>query len=407
VVINTCTVTSKAEQKARRLIRLALKENPDAAILVTGCYAELSAPEIETISPRVIIIPGSKKSLILSLAEDLRVMGAGHSHLADFCKERLLALETGKTDPFAFAPDAFAAHSRASIKIEDGCNNACAFCRVHLARGKSISLDLATVLARVQHLEAQGSREVVLTGINLSQYSAMDCPDFSQLLTQLLTGTQTMNFRVSSFEPDKIDENFLRAISHPRVRPFFHLPIQSGSPSVLRRMYRNSDTSRIESCINDLRRIKADPFIAFDLITGFPGESDEEFQETLGFIERTQPAWIHVFPFSPREGTPAAEMRPRVPERISTERAAALSQIALANKAAFALRNQGKVLQAIVESVAPDGIRVFTENALIANIKTTALTEQVSRGESLLVKIERALPPNSDIDLEASLAGHP
>jgi threonylcarbamoyladenosine tRNA methylthiotransferase MtaB len=403
VVINTCTVTSKAEQKARRLIRLALKENPEATILVTGCYAELSAPEIAGISPRVIIVPGSKKSLILALAEEIRTLGVGHSSLADFCKERLHALETGKNDPFAFAPDAFTAHSRASIKIEDGCDNACAFCRVHIARGKSLSLDLATVLSRVQRLESQGSREVVLTGVNLSQYSTADCPDFPELLSQLLAGTSIMSFRVSSFEPDKMDERFLRAISHERVRPFFHLPVQSGSPSVLRHMYRNNDISQIVSSIDSLRRIKDNPFIAFDLITGFPGESDGEFAETLDFIERTKPAWIHVFPFSPRQGTPAERMRPHVPERVSTERAASLTQLAVANKKRYSLQNQGKVLRAIVENTAEGEILAFTENALMARVEIDYSSNNIKRGDAIQVKISNARASSSEIDLEAQL----
>jgi threonylcarbamoyladenosine tRNA methylthiotransferase MtaB len=394
VVINTCTVTSKAEQKARRLIRLALRQNPDATVFVTGCYAELAAAEIEAISPRVVVIPGSSKSRLLGLAQEIGRCPVGHGEGPGFFREALRATSASATSSFDFAPSNFTFHSRAALKVEDGCDNACAFCRVHIARGPARSLAADTLIERVRALETSGMREVVLTGVNLSHYRDGDGSGFPELLARLLAATDNLSFRVSSYEPDRVTPHFIQAVSHERVRPFFHLPIQSGSASVLRRMNRASDVEALLSAIAALRAVRDDPFIAFDLIAGFPGETEAEFAETLDFAARADPAWIHVFPFSPRPGTPALSLRPHVPERVTTERAERLTRFAKARKTAYVERNLGKSVKAIVETIEPAGLAFFTENALSGFLPRT---EGLSRGQEIFVTARPSLAPEYDI----------
>jgi threonylcarbamoyladenosine tRNA methylthiotransferase MtaB len=348
VVLNTCTVTSKAEQKARRLIRQALRDDPGAVVIVTGCYAEMEEEAIAALGDRLVVLRGSRKDALLGLPARLAAADAGHADPFDILREECAALSGEPRDPFGFAPSAFTFHSRASLKIEDGCDNACAFCRVRLARGPSLSLDPSLALERVRALEEAGYAEIVLTGVNLSQYSSGGL-DFSGLLNTLVEGTARVAFRISSYEPGRIDSAFLEAVSRERVRPFFHLPLQSGSPATLARMGRDPDIQALRRAVEGLRRAADDPFISFDMICGFPGESEAEFAESEGLARDLRPAWIHIFPYSPRPDTPAASFRDRVPERVAAERAKLLSGLAHQGRIEYARRWTGRVVDAVLE----------------------------------------------------------
>lgn len=371
-VINTCTVTSKAEQKARRVMRQALAANPDAVVLVTGCYAQMDPDGLALVQPRTLVVPGEEKAALLSLASWLQENWQGHGDLLNAVAEWRQTLEPAagdlpRPDPFAYHPLTFAFHSRPSLKIQDGCDNRCAYCRVCLARGPSVSLPAERLLERVRELERSGKAEVVLTGINLAQYrdGAMRFPG---LLTYLAANTERIRFRISSWEPEHVDAAFLEAFAHPRVQPHVHLSVQSGSSAVLRRMARPYSAERVLEAIAALRAAKDDPFIAADLISGFPGESDAEFAETLDFCARADFAWIHAFPFSARPGTRAWDMRPKVPERVAGERGAALSAIAREGKARYVARQAGRLVTVILEK---DGNLDLDEE--VSSIQTSAL----------------------------------
>jgi threonylcarbamoyladenosine tRNA methylthiotransferase MtaB len=355
VVFNTCTVTSKAEQKARREMRLALRLNPDAVAVVTGCYAELDPEAVEEVAPRAVVVPGSRKDGLRAMAAGLVAARLEGLDLLDEAR-RLAAVAAGKTpDPFAFAPGDARFHSRVQLKVQDGCDNRCAYCRVCLARGRSVSLEPELVLSRATALAARGVPEIVLTGVNLSQYRSGGL-DFSGLLSLLVEGTASTAFRVSSWEPDRVDAAFVRAFAMPRVRPHLHLSVQSGSDAVLRSMGRRYGRDDVIRAAEAVRAVRDDPFIGADIILGFPGETDGDFRDTLDLLERVRPAWIHAFTFSPRPGTRAFDMKPRVPERIAVERAAAVQALAVSGKAAFAALRSGRVLEAVVETYgsAPD-----------------------------------------------------
>lgn len=351
-IVNTCTVTGKAEQKARRILRQALTNSPAGIVIATGCYAQMDAAALASLGDRVVVIPGDAKQSLPKLPQYIDEHWQGHGELTDLVSE--WAVLYGKADSgdlpdrFAFKPVSRVFHSRPSVKIQDGCDNRCSYCRVCLARGASVSLDPSEVLSRVSALE-QGSRaEVVLTGVNLSQYRSAGM-SFGELLSFLLRGTSTISFRISSFEPDRIDEAFLKAFSDPRIRPHVHLALQSGSDAVLKRMRRRYTATIVRNAVASLRSVREDPFLAADIIAGFPGESEAEFAETLELCKELDLAWIHAFPFSPRPGTPAFDMRPLVPERVAGERIRLLSNLAILGSRRYAARWAGREVDAVLE----------------------------------------------------------
>jgi threonylcarbamoyladenosine tRNA methylthiotransferase MtaB len=285
-------------------------------------------------------------------------------------------------DRFAFNPESFAFHSRPSLKIQDGCNNACAYCRVHIARGASTSLPAAAALERAQALEAAGRAEIVLAGVNLSQYRDGEV-DFPGLLRILIAGTSRIAFRISSYEPDKLDGAFVEAFAEARVRPHVHLALQSGSDPVLAAMGRKYDAASVRAAVGELRRVKGDPFLAADIIAGFPGESEADAEASLELARDCGFAWIHAFRFSPRPGTKAASMPRRVSERVAGERAAALLELGRSGRASYVGRWLGRDVDAVLES----DLYATTENYL--KVKIEALPEGASPGQAIRCRIER------------------
>jgi threonylcarbamoyladenosine tRNA methylthiotransferase MtaB len=353
LVVNTCTVTSKAEQKARRIIRKALKENPLCRVIVTGCYAQLDAeaiaaletdlPETRNPAPRLFVVPGDLKPELLKLPGKFSPgsIRAG--------PEKTEVFGNQKGDPFAYEASGFSFHSRAFLKIQDGCDHACAYCRVTLARGKSVSLDSKVILNRLKELEGRGYGEAVLTGVNIGQYRGGAGEDLAGLLVYLLANTGGIALRLSSLEGEGITEEFLDVIQNKRIRPHFHLSIQSGSKTVLERMGRRYAPEEIEKNIAAFRERKDDPFLACDIIAGFPGETRDEFEETRLFCERAGFAWIHAFPYSKRPGTAAASFKNPVSEREAAARVECLGALAASSRAGYVRRWVGRTVEAIGE----------------------------------------------------------
>ncbi|MBN1835618.1 MAG: tRNA (N(6)-L-threonylcarbamoyladenosine(37)-C(2))-methylthiotransferase MtaB [Spirochaetales bacterium] len=367
-VLNTCTVTSRSEQKARRLIRKLSRERTGSLVLVTGCYAQLNRRDIEVLGANVRVISQEDKSRLLELP---RTLGAG-SGLPEW--DRALPSLTGaagQADLFAYQVEHFSFHSRGFLKIQDGCDGRCAYCRVPLARGGSVSLEADQVVARLRALEQAGYREVVLTGVDISDYRG----GLGPLLRRLLAETEGVRLRLSSLEPERISAELADAASHPRVRPHFHVPVQSGSPRILSAMRRRYGIEAVERAVALLRQAKNDPFLAADMIVGFPGESDEDFQGSRELVERLELSALHVFPFSPRPGTAAMDMRPRVPERVRDLRAHELLCLSDAMRRRYAERWAGRRVEAVLEEPHAGGWaaggaawRGLTENYLQARI---------------------------------------
>ena len=343
-IVNTCTVTSKAEQKARREIRLFAKQSP---VLVTGCYAQVNPKEIEELSDNVVVLPLMRKPELLGLSAfldehgDMDILTA----IREFAKER----REGYGGLFDFAPSQFSYHSRSYLKIQDGCDNNCGFCRVHIARGPSRSLDADEVVRRALEIEKKGYHEIVLTGVNLTMYDHTG-RGLGGLLQKLLGAVgPDMRFRLSSLEPDHIDDLLLEQLKDSRMQPYFHIPIQSAADRVIKRINRTYDSSHLEYVISTLRQIKDDLFLACDIITGLPAEGDEEFEITRSFLERHGFALMHVFPFSPRPDTALYRAKDRVPENIRDERAQILRDLSAKLNRTYTERQVGKEAEIILE----------------------------------------------------------
>ena len=348
-LVNTCTVTTRSEQKARRYLRRLSRVRPEALLLVTGCYAQLAREALRALGPNLVVVSQEAKAALLELPRILREREAAQP--GSWREQALSRLSASPARPgrqFQFQVTHFQFHSRAFIKIQDGCDGRCAYCRVPLARGRSVSLDPALAVERARALEASGYRELVLTGVNISSYRHGET-GLAELLERLLASTTQVRLRLSSLEPEAIEPGLARVLAHPRLCPHFHLSVQSGSDRVLLRMRRRYRSAQVERAVSELRRAKPEPFLAADLIAGYPGESEADFQATYALAERLGFAKLHVFPFSPRPGTAAQSMRERVPERIRDARVQAL--VALSERLGESYRRswEGREVQVVLE----------------------------------------------------------
>lgn len=319
-IINTCTVTSKAEQKARRMIRKLSSEHSESVVIVTGCYAQLNKEDLQ-LNTNVFIVTNDEKQILSELPQYLQKKNT-YEFLDQI--QKFFSINQNKINKsFWFETINYNYHTRAFLKIQDGCNNSCAYCRVTIARGDSISLDSEKIIDQYLSLYKNGFKEIVLTGINISSYSYNNL-DFCDLLNRLIEVSKKYKdaprIRLSSIEPETINERFVNIVKNKLFCPHFHVPLQSGSDKILSLMKRRNDRLQAEKAINLLIESKEYPFIAVDVIAGFPGETNEDFELTKNLLNDLRIDFFHVFPFSPRPGTLAEKMKPKIPERISQER---------------------------------------------------------------------------------------
>ncbi len=395
LVLNTCTVTAQAEARARRALRQAREVHPACLALATGCWAEVAPAEIAALGEGVLVLPGRLKAGILGLPAYLSSAQAQGGKLGEVLGQWLGEGASGpRPDPFSYRPESFARHSRPSLKVQEGCDNRCSYCRVSLARGPSVSLDPGLVLERLQGLEAGGAPEAVLTGVNLSQYRSGGL-GFSGLLGRLLAGTSSIRLRLSSWEPDKVDPAFLEVFGEDRIRPHLHLALQSGSDSILAAMGRDYKGARVLAAVEGLRRAKADPHISADVIVGFPGEGEGEFRETLDLVREAGFGSLQVFPYSPRPGTPAAAFSGAVAAPVAEERRSRLAQFSLEARKAYGGRWLGKRVEAVVEGrdiLAAGGLwrRATSENYLKLALSASGAPP---RGTGLDLTLDNKAPP--------------
>ena len=351
IVINTCTVTSKADQKARRVVRKALRDYPDSCVLVTGCYAQLNRADLYKLETgrggRLFVLKGIEKTSILELprylCEKKDIQGA-----LNIFRERGMS-DNGLTGTFQFNPERFSDHTRSFLKIQDGCDKHCTYCRICLARGSSVSLAAQEALTRLRMLE-ESHGEAVLTGVSICQYrDGTNGIKLGELLDYLLCGTKKISLRLSSLSPDSIDENIAAILSNKRIRPHFHLSIQSGSKKILENMGRFYNAQIVEKAVSLLRSAKDDPFLACDIIAGFPGETSANFEKTLELCKKIGFAWIHVFPYSKRPGTPAWSFPGAVQESEITKRVRILTNLARQGRTDYICRWLGREVEVLVE----------------------------------------------------------
>jgi len=403
-VVNTCTVTAKAEQKARRIIRMLLKTCPNSAVLVTGCYAQVEAEEIKSIDRRVCVLKGQQKGKLADLPPFLKAFLEGESSslnperiaqkVQNFFEKGAFSSSTQIlkiTSPFRLATETFINHSRSSLKIQDGCNCVCTYCRIRIARGKSVSLDAATVLERVKALENSGQSEVVITTVNIAQYVSEyngKRVRFAELLELILQNTQKIGIRISSLYPEIVDEKLAKIFENPRVKPYFHISVQSGSDEILSKMKRPYKIEAVYKATALLKKAKKNPFLACDIIAGFPTESDGDFNLTMKMLEECGFTFVHAFPFSPRPGTEAFNMRPMVPNYETDKRIARLEEFNQKSKTAYINSFAGQVLPAVCETVH----RANRSKILKDRIIIHAVTENFLHCQLIFDKGEENLP---------------
>ena len=372
-VINTCTVTSRADHKARAFIRALARSRPRALLIVTGCSAQLEGQSLAALARNVFVVPQAEKARLLDLPAVLAQAGNGRERLP-------LPGESpsgARPDPFSLTVGEHSFHTRAFLKVQDGCDSRCSYCRVPQARGPSVSLDAAEAARRAAGLEELGYHEIVITGVNISAYSSAGVR-LPALLQRLLEATGRARFRLSSLEPEAITESLAEVLSHPRICPHFHIPVQSGADTILGRMNRHYQAGRVIEAVTLLRASKPDPFLAADIIVGFPGETAEEYGRTRRLVESAAFAALHVFPFSPRPGTAAASLRPATPERVRSQRAREITALGRRLSAAYAQSWIGRDVDVLLEGRGGPKARGVSGNYLKVEVARVPAAENAA-----------------------------
>jgi len=381
VVLNTCTVTAAADSQARDAVRKIHRANPAARIVVTGCYAQRAPEELASLAGVAWVVGNSHQMEIPGLVENPDAQLESRCKATDFfllaeIADAPMSLAKGPAkiltgDIFARTtlPIAASNHlphgtpgaedrTRPILKIQDGCNNRCAYCVIPFVRGRSRSMLPDDVVSQVQQLVRAGAKEVVLSGINLGSYGRDLVPkvELSTTVRRILGETSIEQLRFSSIEPQDVTEEFISLVaSSPRIAPHFHVPLQSGSDRILRAMHRWYRAAHYAERIRLVRRLLPHAAVGADVIVGFPGETEDDFRATREFIERLPFTYLHVFSFSERSGTKAAGLTGAVPPQIIRERARALRALSQTKVANFRAAMAGHGMRALTLSRGGDG----------------------------------------------------
>ena len=345
VVINTCAVTAEAEKQARQMIRKIRREDPDKRIVVTGCAAQINPQSWQGMAEVDAVIGNHDK---LEEATWQRLAGSNDGHLPSLVSD-IMAVE----DVAPHLLEGFDGHTRAFLQIQQGCDHRCTFCIIPYGRGQNRSVPMATVINQVEALANQGIAEVVLTGVDVASWGGdlEGQPQLGQLIRRILkTVPNLRRLRMSSIDPAAIDDDFLIALEEDhRLMPHMHLSVQHGDDLILKRMKRRHSRQDVLDLVARVRAIRPETVFGADLIAGFPTEDDTAHHQTLDLIKTAGLTWLHIFPYSPREGTPAARMPQQDPSVIKS-RAAALRQAAAEAEAAFLETRLGAIEDVLLET---------------------------------------------------------
>lgn len=413
VIVNTCSVTAEADRQARAYLRRVKRQNPEARVIVTGCYAQRAPEELAQLPEVDAVVGNSHKALVAEVA-----MQSGP---AGFVPASALAARVFVDDAFAhtelaalpFAADA--AQTRPNLKVQDGCGNRCSFCIIPTTRGHSRSVPLETCLADVRRFVDRGGQELVLSGINLGRWGRDLEPvrRFEELVEAILRQTELPRLRLSSIEPMDWSGELLalyRAYGsgeHPRLARHAHLPLQSGSDAILRRMYRRYRPWHYAERLAAIRELMPEAAIGADVMVGFPGETDALFEESYRFIEAQPFTYLHLFPFSARPGTPAWELHRQnpVPARAVDERMGALRELMAGKSRAFREQFVGRTLSAVTvqagEAMTDNFQKIAVEDGTPANRRVTVRVTGVG-GDGLLGRVQEELPAVTRVAAQAS-----
>ena len=368
-LVNTCSVTERAEKKCRNVIRKVHRVSPEARIVVTGCYAQLRREELEAIEGVALVFGAAEKTRVVPDTLALLDVFPMLEGVPEGIVSSDQPLATTKEAPILEAYSS-EERTRSFLKVQDGCDNFCAYCTVPYARGLSRNIPIADAIAQAKAIASTGVKEIVITGVNTGDFGRTTGESFLELLKRLNDVEGIERYRISSIEPNLITEEIVDWIaSGTKFQPHFHIPLQSGADEILQRVRRRYSTEFFADRIDYIRSVM-DPrpgepqgnlkpyvFFGIDVIAGLPGETDELFEKTYSFLkDRIKPAFIHVFPYSRRPGTVAAGWKDQVRDSVKTQRVARLESLCEELHEDFIKKNKGRLSQVLWESDVKDGI---------------------------------------------------
>ncbi len=373
-VVNTCTVTHLGDRKSRNMLRKAKRLNPVAIVCAIGCYVQVAPEEVEKINEVDVMIGTKNRKEILDYIEQFTANRADYNFVSEIMAEKVfeplsISAVTGKT--------------RAFIKIQEGCNRFCSYCIIPYARGPIRSRNFSEILEEVRRLVAGGHQEVVLTGINIASYN--DGGDLIDLIEAIDQIPNLKRIRLGSLEPKFLNEEKINRLKKlASFCPHFHLSLQNGCDSVLKRMRRTYTASQYAEIVGKIRQVFPLAAITTDIMVGFPGETEAEFLETLAFVKKIGFYQVHIFKYSKRKGTPAATYQDQVGEHLKTDRAQRLKDLQEKYERAFLKKNAGTIKEVLIESFSEkSGYQGHTKNYIPVKIMTG---EEIS-GKIISVKV--------------------
>lgn len=397
-VLNTCSVTERADREARQWIRRFLRTSPNAFVIVTGCYAQLEPEEIASIDGVDVVLGSQEKFHLFDLVQNFSKTNYPRVFVSDI---RTASSDVGP----AFSADV-GGRTRAFLKVQDGCDYTCAFCTIPLARGQSRSLPIDVVVSQARLLRERGFKEIVLTGVNVGDYGRRDGVSLLQLLRALDDVDGIERIRISSLEPNLLTPRLIEYILETdKYCNHFHIPLQSGSNAVLKKMRRRYLTENYRAVVEYIKERDETAGIGADVIIGFPGETDKLFEESYRFLVDLPVSYLHVFTYSERPNTPAAAFEGSVEPRIRSQRSALLRNLSAKKRHAFYQQFIGATLDVLCESTNDDGwlsgfstnyIRVrFPANAVVANTIVPVTLKNIEGNECFGELFDPELPTKS------------
>jgi len=378
-VINTCTVTNQSDQKSRNTINQILRKNKEGMVVVTGCMANNHKETLEANEQITYVVDNERKSQIVSLVD------------AHF-KGEVVHPESYSGDVFGFEAVDQSLHTRTSIKVQDGCDNFCTYCIVPSVRGRAVSRPLPEILDNVKRVVDNGFKEIVITGVNIGRYQYENY-NIERAVEKIVDLPGDFRVRISSLEPDGFGPDFHRLFEHPKMTPHLHLCIQSGSDPILLKMRRMYTAGSFMEIINTFRKHQPDFNFTTDVIVGFPGESDQDFMETVRLSREARFSHIHTFRYSRRKGTRADRLENQLDEKIKMERSEVIRKISYENRILYMNSMIGKKQGVLIEKTDKKGrAHGYGEHYLPIDFKTADSTRNVFR-EVILEAVDPSDPP--------------
>ena len=370
-IINTCSVTKKADKKSEQFIKKARKQNPDAQIVVMGCYAQLQSGKIASIEGVDLILGSNEKFRVMDYLKEGKKNSQPEIHSCNI------------EDTTAYYPSfSYGDRTRSFLKVQDGCDYHCSYCTIPLARGNSRNQSIESIVSEAEEIGQTNVKEIILTGVNIGDFGKTTGESFMDLIKALDQVEGIERIRISSIEPNLLSNEIIDFVKYSeKILPHFHIPLQSGCNAVLAQMRRRYNRELFRDRVNYIRQEIPDAFIGVDVIVGFPGEDEEKFNETYEFLEKLDASFYHVFSYSKRPNTPAAEMRNQIPKQIITQRSKELQELAEKKERAFYKKNLDSIRPVLFENYQKDNQMFgFTDNYIkIETPYNPKLTEQIAQ----------------------------